>query len=171
MSWEARWKILADVITELYGVGEAMPPNILNDLRSAKVMMEILKVDRSHPGNLTRLEEYLNNVESYVISAVGRRFGEKYANDILRRLCEIETGEFGAETQIRFYPSLPKGEKWIRVQVTNEAPLEVIERLAGESGLKIRVERDGYVLVYGGDNEIKVFVSKLTEVFHKSRKE
>ncbi|MEM2960023.1 MAG: DUF2096 family protein [Candidatus Bathyarchaeia archaeon] len=170
MNWEARWKILADVITELYRVGETVPPNILNDLRSAKVMIEVLKVDRSHPDNLTRLEEYLNNVESYVLSAAGRRFGEKYANDILRKL-EIETGEFGTETQIRFYPSLPKGEKWIRVQVTNEAPLEVIERLARESGLKIRVERDGYVLVYGGENEIKVFVSKLTEVFHKSRKE
>ncbi|MEM1582232.1 MAG: DUF2096 family protein [Candidatus Bathyarchaeia archaeon] len=170
MNWEVRWKILADVITELYRVGETVPPNILNDLRSAKVMIEVLKVDRSHPDNLTRLEEYLNNVESYVLSAAGRRFGEKYANDILRKL-EIETGEFGTETQIRFYPSLPKGEKWIRVQVTNEAPLEVIERLARESGLKIRVERDGYVLVYGGENEIKVFVSKLTEVFHKSRKE
>lgn len=170
MDWEKRWKILADVITDLRGSGEDVPPNITSDLRSAKTMIEIIKADRSRPENISRLEEYLSSVEAYVLSAAKDKFGEKYVNDVLRRICEVEVEEAYQESQMRFRPGLPKEEKWIRVQITDEAPLEVIRSIADECSLKCRVEEDGYVLVYGGDEEIKCFVRRMAGVIRESKR-
>jgi hypothetical protein len=163
MNWEARWRILADIINDLYGGDERVPPKIINDLRSAKIMLEILKIDRSHPENINRLEEYMSNVEDYVLSAARSKFGEKYVNDALRRLCKLEAEEIMTETPVRFHPDLPRGERWIRVQITDEITLEHIEKTARGIGLKFRVEKDGYALVYGEDEKVKMFVKRMAE--------
>ncbi|MBS7625072.1 MAG: DUF2096 family protein [Candidatus Bathyarchaeia archaeon] len=163
MSWERRWRVLSDVITDLFRAGEMIPPNIINDLRSAKVILEILKIDRERPENVSRIEECLSNVEAYVLSAAEKRFGEKYVEGVLRQLCmpgaeEVEGGE-----RVGFRPGLPREERWVRVKITDETPLEIIRGLADESGLKIRVECDGYVLVYGGEKELKDFIRRMAE--------
>ena len=46
MDWEARWEKLANVITDLRRKGEVVPFHVINDLRSAKTILEILKIDR-----------------------------------------------------------------------------------------------------------------------------
>ncbi|MEM2342010.1 MAG: DUF2096 family protein [Candidatus Bathyarchaeia archaeon] len=165
MNWEARWRILSDVITDLRGGGEIVPPKIINDLRSAKVMLEIIKVNSSHPENISRLEECLSNVETYVLSVAKSKFGEEYVNNILRRLCELEVERAEFEIQVRFHPNLPRGEKWVRIQPTGAVTFKDIEESAKRFGLKFRVERDGYVLVYGEDEKLKSFVKRLAEIF------
>jgi hypothetical protein len=171
MNWEARWRILADVINDLCRGGETVPPEIINDLRSAKVMLEILKIDKSHPENISRIEEYLSNVEAYTLSVARSKFGDGYVNNVLKRLCELEAEEIVTEIPIRFHPDLPRGEKWVRVQITNEITLEYVEKTAREFGLEFRVERDGYALVCGEDEKIKGFVKKMAEKFRESRRE
>ncbi|MEM1586380.1 MAG: DUF2096 family protein [Candidatus Bathyarchaeia archaeon] len=163
MSWEARWKILSDVITDLCRRGERVPPNIINDLRSAKIMLEVVKADRIRSENVARLEEYLSNVESYILPAARNVFGEDYVNNILRRLCELEAEGFMLEEFPRFRPGLPREEKWVRVQVTEITPLEFIREVAGEFNLKLRVEDDGYALVYGAEESVKAFIKRLSE--------
>ena len=48
MSYEENWKVLADLLTELRKKGEKIPTHIMNDLRSAKTMIQILKADPTH---------------------------------------------------------------------------------------------------------------------------
>ncbi|MEM1562158.1 MAG: DUF2096 family protein [Candidatus Bathyarchaeia archaeon] len=163
MSWDARWKILSDVIVELYKRGGRVPQNVINDLRSAKVMIEVVKADRTRAESIARLEELLSNVESYVLSAARDMFGEEYIDNILRKLCELETEGFILEEPTRFRPGLPRGERWVRIQVSEITPLEFIEETASELNLKFRVEEDGYVLVYGAEEKLKAFVRKLSE--------
>lgn len=168
MSWEARWKILADVITDLLGHGKYIPPNVINDLRSAKVMLEVVKADRSRSENIARLEEYLSDVESYVLSAARDAFGENYVNNVLSRLCVLEAEELEVEASVRFQPGLPRGKKWVRIQVTDEIPLDFIKRVADGLGLNVRVD-DGYALIFGGDKDIKDFIKKVSEKMRESR--
>lgn len=170
MDWEARWRILADVITELRRSGESIPYNVINDLRLAKTMIEIVRADRLRPENISRLEEYLSNVESYVLSAAKVRFGDKYVEDVLRRLCEIEASEMEPEFQVRFYPGLPKEEKWIRVQLSDETPINLVRRVAEEFGLKCRVEENGYMLVYGSDEALRGFVRRMASEIRESKR-
>jgi len=169
MSWDARWKILSDVIVDLCKRGERVPQNIINDLRSAKVMLEVVKADKARAESIARLEEYLGNVESYVLSAAKNVLGEDYVNNILRKLCELETEGFILEEPPRFHLGLPRGEKWIRIQVSEITPLEFIRDTASEFNLKIRVEEDGYVLVYGTEENLRAFVKKVAERTRGSR--
>lgn len=166
MSWEARWKILSDAIVDLCRRGERVPQSVVNDLRSAKVMLGVVRADRARPENIARLEEYLSNVESYVLSAAKNVFGEDYVNNILRRLCELEREGFMLEEPTRFRPGLPREEKWVRIQVTEMTPLDFIRDVAGELNLKFRVEEDGYVLIYGAEENVKAFIKKISERIH-----
>ncbi|MCX8170435.1 MAG: DUF2096 family protein [Candidatus Bathyarchaeota archaeon] len=170
MNWELRWRILSDVTTDLLRGGVMVPPNIINDLRSAKVILEILKVDRSQPENISRLEDCLSNVEVYVLTAARGKFGEKYVENILRRLYSMEVEKSGEEMRLFFHPGLPRDEKWIRVKITDETPLEVLESIAGELGLKLEAESGRYVLVHGGEKELKDFVRRVSEKIHGSKK-
>jgi len=60
-------------------------------------------------------------------------------------------------------PGLPRGQKWVRVQVSKETPEKEIKKLAEETGLSFKVQRDGYVLVYGEDERLKLFVKQAGE--------
>ncbi|MEM2643284.1 MAG: DUF2096 family protein [Candidatus Bathyarchaeia archaeon] len=170
MGWEARWRILANVITELRRSGESIPYNVINDLRLAKTMIEIVRADMLRPENISRLEEYLSNVESYVLSAAKVRFGDKYVEDVLRRLCELEASGMEPEFQVRFHPGLPRGERWVRVQLSDETPLDLIRRVAEEFGLKCRVEEDGYALVYGDEEAVRGFIKRMASEVRESKK-
>lgn len=169
MSWDARLKILSDVITDLCKRGEKVPQSIINDLRSARVMLEVVKADRARAENIARLEEYLSNVESYALSAARSILGEEYVNDVLRKLCELEVGGFTFEGPVRFRPGLPREERWIRIQVSEITPLELIREISGELNLEIRVEEDGYVLVRGTEENLKAFIKRIAERTRVSR--
>ena len=67
LNYYALWKLMADLIMELKRRGESIPPRVMNDLRSAKTMIEIAKIDRSSPQVTMRIEEYLNNLEAYLL--------------------------------------------------------------------------------------------------------
>lgn len=163
MSWEARWKILSDVIADLCRRGERIPQNIINDLRSAKVMLEVVKADRVRSENVARLEGYLSNVESYALSVAKNVFGEDYVNEILRKICELEIEGFMPEEPIRFRPGLPREEKWVRIRLMERTPLELIREIAGELNLKLRIEENGHVLVYGAEENVKAFIKRVSE--------
>ena len=45
-----------------------MPPNVLNDLRSAKLMIKISESEGSRGDAEQKVEEYLGNVESSLIN-------------------------------------------------------------------------------------------------------
>lgn len=172
MSWDARWKVLADAITDLRRIGESIPPNIIRDLRSAKTMMEIIKADRPRPEHISRLEECLGSVESYILSAAESRLGSSYVNASLRKLYEVEKTHVHAEieTQTGFHPGLPREKKWLRIQASDEIPIETIRNIADEIGLESRIQEDGYVLIFGEEKKVKAFIKKMTEISRAVRR-
>jgi hypothetical protein len=62
MSYEEKWKVLADLLVEVQEKGKKNPAEILNDLRSAKTMIQILKANPTNIESLSRIETYLRNV-------------------------------------------------------------------------------------------------------------
>jgi hypothetical protein len=62
-------------------------------------------------------------------------------------------------------PGLPRGQKWVRVQITEDTSEKEIKQLAEETGLSSKLQDDGYMLVYGEDEKLKLFLKKSTERF------
>ncbi len=161
MGYLAVWKILEEMITDFRKRGVAIPANIVSDLKSAKTLINVLRADPSRLETTQKIEEYLNNVESYLISE-GQRFGEKYVEEWLKRLDDASRRVFEEEEgESRFVPGLPREQRWVRVKPSGEMPIEALKALANELNLSFNVQKDGCLLVYGEDERVKDFVKKM----------
>jgi len=166
MGHDEVWKTLADLITEFRKRDESIRPDVMEDLRAAKTMIEVLRADPNRIENVPSIEFYLGNVESYLIFEAQRKFGSEFVEEWMRKIKEArETKAVGEkpEPSSKFVPGLPRGQKWVRVQVSKETPERGIKKLAEEIGLSFKVQRDGYMLVYGDDEKLKLFVKKTAE--------
>jgi len=166
MGHDEVWKTLADLITEFRRRGESIPSSVMEDLRAAKTMIEVLRADSSRVENVPSIELYLGNVESYLIFEAQKKFGSEFVDEWMKKIKEArqaKTAEEGAKPSSKFVPGLPRGQKWVRVQVSKETPKTEIKKLAEETGLSFKVQTDGYILVYGEDEKLKLFVKKAAE--------
>jgi len=166
MGHDEVWKTLADLITEFRRRGEFIPSNVMEDLRAAKTMIHVLRADPNRVENVPSIELYLGNVESYLIYEAQKKFGLEFVEEWMQRIKEArETKPVGEkhEPSSKFVPGLPRGQKWVRVQVSEKTPEKEIKRLAEETGLSSKVQTDGYLLVYGEDEKLKLFVKKAAE--------
>jgi len=166
MGHDGVWKTLADLITEFRKRGESIPSNVMEDLRAAKTLIQVLRADPSHIENVPSIELYLGNVESYLIFEAQKKFGSEFAEKWMRKIKETrETKAAGEkpEPSSKFVLGLPRTQKWVRLQTSKETPEKEIRKLAEETGLSFRMQKDGYMLVYGDDEKLKLFVKKAAE--------
>ena len=170
MSYEEKWKILAELLIELQKNGEKIPIDVMNDLRSAKTIIQVLKADPTHIETHSRIDEYMRSVESYGIFAVEKQ-GTENVEEWLIKLKNPKKPENNKkpETTPRFIPGVPRDMKWLRVQTSENTPPEDVKKLVKESKLLYKIQKKGHILVYGNEKNIKSFVKKMTEQFHGVR--
>jgi len=171
MGYEEVWNVLADLITELRNRGQLISANVMNDLRSAKTMIQVFKADTTHVENIPRIETYLENVEAQLISLAQEKIGSKFVTRWMEKLEEARKKvSEEKEESARFVPGLPRDKHWVRVQISEDTPQKEIEKLAKENNLSHKIQKDGYMLVYGDDENIKAFVKKMAEKFRHIRR-
>lgn len=161
MGYGEAWKVLADLIVELRKKGETIPANVMNDLRSAKTMIQVFKADPKHIENITRIETYLESVESYLFLVAQEKYGAKFVEEWMEKLSQSRRKLEEAETVSKFVSGLPRGKHWVRVQISKDTPRKEIERLAKEEKLFCKMQKNGYMLVYGNIKSVKSFVKNL----------
>jgi hypothetical protein len=162
LGYLAVWKVLEETIADFRKKGLVIPAEVMNDLKSAKTMINILKADPNRGETLQKIEEYLANVESYLVSEGQKIFGAKYLEEVLKRLNEASQKiSCEEEEETRFISGVPREEKWIRVKTSKELPAEKVKAIAEELNLSCNIQDDGYLLVYGKDDRIKEFVKKI----------
>ena len=167
------WKTLDLLVAEFKKHGQTVPQNIIEDLRSAKTLMQVLRADPKHEENLPTIEMYLGNVESYLIFEAHKKIGAAFAEDWMQRLREArkaaELEEEPLEPSSKFVSGAPRDQKWLRVQVSDEMPENEIKKLAAECGLSTRMQPDGYLLVSGDESGIKLFIHKTGEKLQRGK--
>ncbi|MEM0357968.1 MAG: DUF2096 family protein [Candidatus Bathyarchaeia archaeon] len=160
MGYLAIWKVLEEMMIDLRRRGVSIPSNVISDLKYARTLINVLRADPSRLETSQKIEECLNNVESFLISE-GQRFGDKYVEEWLKRLEEASRKIDEEESVSRFVPGLPREQRWIRVKPSDDMPLDSLKALAEELKLSHEEQSDGYLLVYGEDERIKEFVKKM----------
>lgn len=171
MGYLATWKILEEIIVEFRKKGETIPQNIMNDLKSAKTMINIMAIAEGRGESAQKIEQYLGSVEAYLVTAAQKTFEPARIDAWLRRLeeatcdtcstCEVEKEE------AKFISGVPRDQKWIRVKPLDSMPLEELKQLAEKTSLSSRVEEDGRLVVYGKAEDIREFVKKMTVITSK----
>jgi len=170
-SLELRWKVLSDLLVELRAHGAEVPPDVVKDLRSAKSLIEVLKVSPECEGVAGRIDALLANVEAFLLAEAEVRLGPEEAKRWGKKLSEaVSRAEVARlEERIRFRPGLPRGEYWVRVRTSDEIPRELVEELAGEEGVSVSPQPDGFLLVSGDRDKVRSFIRRLSEHFKRGR--
>ena len=178
MSYETSWKILEEITIELRKKGLATPQNVMNDLKSAKVLMKIMDAsDKDRGETAPKIEQYLGSVEAYLITEAQKMFLPAQIDAWLRRLEEASCDtcvtcgvsmEKKENAEAKFITGLPRDQKWIRVEPLVSLPAEKLKQLAEETSLSFREEADGHLTVYGSAENIRAFIKKMTEKTSKA---
>lgn len=164
MSHAVTWKILEDLMIEIKKKGVTIPPNVINDLRSAKLMIKISESSGGSGDVSQKVEEYLGSVESFLINEAQKNLGSETVDLWLRRL-EEATAEGSEETTVAgnaFITGVPRDQKWVRVEPISGLPTERIQQIAKECNLSINPQKDGRLVVYGQAESIREFLKKMT---------
>jgi hypothetical protein len=172
MTHLATSKILEEIIVELRKKGYAVPPKVLTDLKSARVLMTVEATEQKGTGEASmKIDEYLSSVEANLITEAQKKFSPEKIDEWLRRLdaagcdtcapCGVCVPAEKEES--KFVTGVPRDQKWVRVEPLVSLPAEKLKQLATETSLSYREEDDGHLTVYGSAEDIKKFVKKMTE--------
>jgi len=163
MGYLAAWKVLDEMIADFRKRGLAVPDKIMNDLKSARTVLNVIKDPQGSGEALGEIDGYLATVEAYLISEGEKQFGKDYADEWLERLDKSSRKPSEEETEEeRFIPGLPREQKWIRVKPSADLPLEELNAIAKQSNVSIKIQSDSHFLVYGTDEQVKDFVKNMT---------
>ncbi len=166
MGYLAVWKVLEQMIIDFRRKGVSIPADIVNRLRSARTLINVLKADPKQKGTSQKVEQYLLDIESYLISKGEEQSGREYVEEWLRRLREAGEQLFDeGERSKRFIPGVPRDQRWIRVTPSNELPVEELKMLIEELELSYNVQPDGCLLVYGEGDNLKQFIAEMTKKY------
>ena len=165
MGYSAKWKVLEDLMVELRKKNVEMPPTVINDLRSAKLMINIAEVGGSGGDATLKLEEIFGGVESYLVTEAQNILSAPAVDDWLRRLDEatLPTCEIKGEKENTFITGIPRDQKWIRVEPMSDLPTERLKQIAKENNLSANQQKDGRLMVYGQQEDIRAFLKKMAE--------
>jgi len=165
MGYTAKWKVLEDLTVALRKKGVEMPPTVINDLRSAKLMIKIAEAGGSAGDATLKLEEILGSVETYLVTEAQNILSPQAVDEWLRRLDEasIPTCEVKVEKEDTFITGIPRDQKWVRVEPIPNLPTERLQQIAKENNLSANPQKDGRLVVYGQQEDIKMFLKKMAE--------
>jgi hypothetical protein len=164
MGYMALWKVLEEIIIEFRKEGLTIPQKIMNDLKSAKVMIKIMDVDECLGETAPKIKQYLGSVEAYLITEAQKKFESARIDEWLRRLEEAtwDTCEIEKKEKAKFISGVPRDQKWIRVTPLDNMSLEKLKQLAEKTSLSSHVQEDRRLVVYGKVENIREFVKKMT---------
>jgi hypothetical protein len=166
MTHPATSRILEDMIIEFRKKGLLIPQNVLTDLKSARTLMKMENADQISRGETeSKIDEYLSTVEAYLITEAQKILPPEQVDEWLRRLVAAggDSCPILAKEEKRFVHGIPRDQKWIRIEPLENMPLDKLEELATGTNLSFRQEDDGHLTVFGGAEDIKKFVKKMTE--------
>jgi hypothetical protein len=172
MGYEQWWKTLENLIAEFRKKQVTIPPEVMTSLRSAKTMINIYNADPSHVESIPMIENYLLDVESRLMNMAKEKFGQDFMESWAKKLekARKEEKQEAKSTTSRFIPGVPKSEHWIRVLPSEDVLKEDVKKLAEELGISWKIQKDGYILVYGSKEKVKEFVKKMAEKCRGPRK-
>ena len=166
MSYTVSWKILEDLMIELRRKGIDIPPSVVDDLRSAKLMIQLTQSPGSRGDAEIKVEEYLSNAESFLVTAAQENLGSKATDDWLKRLDEahIQTCEIPTKQEPdKFITGVPRDQKWLRIEPMPTLNSERLLQIAKENKLAVNPQKDGRIVVFGQQDDLKAFLKKMTE--------
>ena len=166
MGYVSIWKVLEEMVADFRRREMTIPPQVMSDLKSAKTTIRILGAGPQDENGIRRVDQYLMNVESYLVTEGQKKLGQRYIDEWLKRLENASRERIDDEQKmLRFVPGMPRQQKWIRITPTAGISIKSLETTAVKMKLSHEIHEDGSLLVWGDDRAIKDFVKNLASKY------
>jgi hypothetical protein len=163
LNYEHLWKELEALVIDMRSKGKEISPEVVEDLKSAKTLMTIQRVDPSSPitGDV---EDYLGRVEAALLPYAENDFEKEYSEHWLQRIQEAKAKglQETVRTQVGLVTGIPKDKQWIRVRVAELIDMAELKSMTDSLGLSFREEANDAVIVFGQPESVKAFLRELT---------
>ncbi len=160
----AVWKVLEEMVIELRKKPGIIPSKILNDLKSAKVLLEITDREEKNQEETTlKIKHNLENIEIYIFNEIQKKIETKIVKEWLNRLGEARRKILQIKEENKFISGVPRDQKWIRVKPISELPKEMLKKIAKEENLIVSSIKDGKITIYGETKNIQNCIKKITK--------
>jgi hypothetical protein len=166
-NYEKKWKILDNFLIKLKKKGVKIPLEIINDLRSAKTIIQVLKPNLKKTENISRIEEYMRKVETFAVYT-SEKLGISDVEELLKKttcMKQQEKTKHPKETQ-KFIHGVPKNNSWLLIKPSEELQVKLIKELVKKNQLGLKIEKNEDIIVFGKQNMIKSFVKDVTKLFN-----
>ena len=143
--------------------GKEIPPEVVEDLKSAKTLMTIQRVDASSL-IMDDVEDYLRRTEAALLPNAENDFGKEYSNHWLQRIQEAKAKGLTetVRTQVGLVTGIPRDKEWVRVRVTELIDMAELKSMTNSLGLSFREEANDTAIVFGQPENVKAFLRELT---------
>jgi hypothetical protein len=158
----ASWKLLEDMMLELKVAGVEVPAKTVDDLRTAKSMLQLGCMPQSGDA-VQKAEELMANVEAFLATESQRAFGEAKADGWLEKLEEANS-EICSEPDVeeeKFVTGVPRDMKWVRIETKGDLTTDIVGQLATDYETQVKVQPDGKLVVYGSLDNLKAFIKRI----------
>jgi hypothetical protein len=163
LNYEHLWKELEVLVIDMRSKGKEIPPEVVEDLKSAKTLMTIQRVDPSSP-IMDDVEDYLRRTEAALLPNAENDFGKEYSNHWLQRIQEAKAKGLTetVRTQVGLVTGIPRDKEWVRVRVTELIDMAELKSMTNSLGLSFREEANDTAIVFGQHENVKAFLRELT---------
>lgn len=172
MDYESLWKNLEALMVELTKRGTNIPKEFIDDLKSAKTMINIYKTDPTSLDITTDIELYIGKIEPSLLYLAESDVSKEYADKWLKKINSARTMEKNEQTvtKTKYVSGVSKGEYWIRMKssgLINEAEMgELLRKL----NLSCSMQENDYLLIRGNEEKVKTFVKEVGKRIGKGNK-
>lgn len=171
MDYTKLWKVLEALYNELIKRGVILPREFMDDLKSAKTLINIYKVDTSTVNVATEIEVYLEKIESTLLYLAESDIGKEYAEKWLQRVYEARREGLTTKTTrpSKFVAGVPKNEHWIRIKTSDLISNQELEALLEKYKLSSKSQKDEYRLIHGSEKNVQNFLKEIGKKIRKKR--
>ncbi len=170
MNYESVWKLLEALLVELRARGIVIPPELVDDLKSAKTLTGICRTESTGSNVASDIALYLDKIEPGLLGLAESQAGQEYADEWLHRIDKARRqAPENAAIRSRFVSGISKGDHWIRIKTANIIAESDLNESLKKLNLSCKPQDDGYLLVYGNKENVKSLVREVSTKIGKGK--
>jgi hypothetical protein len=163
MNYESVWKLLEALLVELRAAGVVVPPELVDDLKSAKTLTGICRTESTCSSVASDIALYLDKVEPGLLGLAESQMGQEYAAEWQQRIEKARRqAPENAAIRSRFVTGISKGDHWIRIKTSNLIADSDLNESLVKLNLSCQQQDDGYLLVYGNKEKVKSLIREVS---------
>jgi len=139
-----RWQQMADLVTGLQKSHESIPASVMRDPRSANIVRKVLGVNRTLSKNILKIEEYLDNLKSHLLSLAESKNGKKDVDESMDKLLKVQISyqTVQKEPNTKFLLRAPQDKHKVRMRAFKKFPPDRVKHHTQETVLTYNFQED-----------------------------